>query len=67
MRFTMKAAKNKLKIGAFWTSKKCDMKTNLTKVQHNINVFILLCKSAFSVYSLQPMYTFLGNEQVENL
>lgn len=42
-------------------------KNTFDKSTTQLNVFILLCKSAFSVYSLQPMYTFLGNEQVENL
>lgn len=54
MRFTMKAAKKKLKIGAFWTSKKCDIvKNTFDKSTTQLNVFILL-----SLFSPANVYIF---------
>lgn len=68
MRFTMKAAKNKqtpnwgvLDKQEIW------YKNTFDKSTAQLNVFIFLYESAFSVYSHQPMYTFLCNEQEENL
>lgn len=55
---------NKLKIGAFLDKQEIWYKNTLDKSIAQLN--IVLCES-FSVYSLQPMYIFLGNEQEENL